>query len=75
MLSLTKTSVKKLSLKQLQSFCTSQQRCESLGSHLMNLKSGPLPALALGAAGLIPFVSAPVYILQMNEFVPLIAQG
>ena len=41
----------------------------------MSLKSGPPPALALGVAGLIPFVSAPAYMVQMGQFMPLIAQG
>lgn len=39
------------------------------------MNSGPPPALALGAAGLIPFVSAPVYLHQMNDLTPLIIQG
>ena len=59
----------------LQTFCTSQQKCQSLGSHLWNLKSGPAPALSLGAAGLIPFVSAPAYMYQMNEFMPILAES
>ena len=59
----------------LQTFCTSRQKCQSLGSHLWSLKSGPAPALSLGAAGLIPFVSAPAYMFQMNEFVPILAEG
>ena len=47
----------------------------SVASCLWSLKSAPAPALALGVSGLIPFVSAPVYLSQVNEFLPLIAQG
>ena len=72
---IAKSMGKNLSPKGLQYFSTSQQKCQNLGNHLWNLKSGPPPALALGAAGLIPFMSAPAYMLQINEFVPLIAQG
>ena len=73
--SFAKNLGKDLSPKGLQYFSTSHHKCQSLGSHLLSLKSGPPPALALGAAGLIPFVSAPAYMLQINEFVPQIAQG
>ena len=59
----------------LQTFCTSRQKCQSLGSHLWSLKSGPAPALSLGAAGLIPFVSVPAYMYQMNEFMPILAES
>ena len=75
MLPIAKSLGRNLSPKCLQNFSTSQQKCQNIGNHLWNLKSGPPPALALGAAGLIPFVSAPAYMVQINEFVPLIAQG
>ena len=75
MLPITKCLGRNLSPKCLHNFSTSPQKYQNIGNHLWNLKSGPPPALALGAAGLIPFVSAPAYMLQINEFVPLIAQG
>lgn len=49
-------------------------------SYLLDIKDGPSPALVLGAAGLIPFVSAPVALMyndvsSVDGFIPLIAQG
>lgn len=53
-----------------------QLRC--LTSYLVDIKNGPYPALVLGAAGLIPFASAPVGLLYCGlsqDVTPLIAQG
>ena len=40
-----------------------------------SMKSAPAPALALGASGLIPFISAPIYLYQMQEFIPMVGQA
>jgi len=42
-------------------------------SDLRNITSSPPPALALGIAGLIPFVSAPLYMYNAGFFLPSIA--
>jgi len=42
-------------------------------SDLRNITSSPPPALALGVAGLIPFVSAPLYMYNAGFFLPSIA--
>jgi len=42
-------------------------------SDLKNITSSPPPALALGIAGLIPFVSAPLYMYNAGFFLPSIA--
>ena len=41
--------------------------------NLRNLPSAPAPALCLGLAGLIPFVSAPLYIYNSGFFLPDVA--
>ena len=63
------------SLTRTQTISTACQRQQKISNALIGLKDGPAPALALGAAGLIPFVSAPAYMLHLNEFAPMIAQG
>lgn len=62
-------------LLSLANFSTTSIKSNVIKDSLWSLKSGPPPALALGAAGLIPFVSAPAYLIQINEFLPLVAQG
>ena len=42
-------------------------------SDLKQLPSAPTPALALGLAGLVPFISAPVYMYNAGFFLPEIA--
>ena len=42
-------------------------------SDLRNITSTPPPALTLGLAGLIPFISAPVYMYNAGFFLPAIA--
>ena len=50
-------------------------------SYLSDVKHGPKPALALGAAGLIPFVSAPAILIcggdvtLLKGLLPLVCQG
>ena len=39
---------------------------------IKHLKHSPLPALALGASGLIPFVAAPSYMILCGTFMPSI---
>ena len=56
-------------------FTATAIKCESVKTCLVSMKDGPPPALVLGVAGLIPFASAPAYMIQMNEFMPLIAEG
>lgn len=48
---------------------------QTVVSCLASLKSAPAPALALGASGLIPFASAPIYLYQMQEFIPMVGQA
>ena len=48
---------------------------ESVVSCLASMKSAPTPALVLGASGLIPFASAPIYLYQMQEFIPMVGQA
>ena len=67
------SQTKKLS-SVFRTFSTSKSS-PSIGGHLLSLKNGPPPALALGAAGLIPFMSAPAYIVQMGEYCPIIGQA
>ena len=55
------------------SIYTSAIKSQSVKKCLFSLKDGPAPALTLGAGGLIPFVSAPAYMIQMNEFMPLVS--
>lgn len=62
-------------LLSLATFSTTNVKNSVIKDSLWSLKSGPPPALALGGAGLIPFVSAPAYLIQINEFLPWIAQG
>ena len=45
----------------------------SILSDLRCLPQGPGPALCLGVAGLIPFVSAPLYMANSGYFLPDIA--
>ena len=54
---------------------SSAMKSSSVKTCLWSMKDGPPPALAFGAAGLIPFASAPAYMIHMNEFMPLIAEG
>ena len=42
-------------------------------SDLRNITSAPPPALALGIGGLIPFISAPLYMYNAGFFLPSIA--
>jgi len=50
-------------------------------SYLSDIKDGPKPALALGAAGLIPFVSAPAILIcggdvtLLKGLLPIVSQG
>lgn len=59
----------------VKAFSTSIVKQQSIGSSLWSLRSAPLPALALGSAGLIPFVSAPACLMQMSEFCPTVGQA
>ena len=45
----------------------------SVLADLRSLPRGPGPALCLGVAGLVPFVSAPVYMMNSGFFLPDIA--
>ncbi|CAH1774537.1 unnamed protein product [Owenia fusiformis] len=69
-------------LSSIKNFNTSQKQCikednetKSLAvwRNLVHLKSSPLPALTLGLSGLIPFISAPAYMMATGVFSPEIA--
>ena len=45
----------------------------TIAADLKQLPRGPAPALGLGLAGLIPFVSAPVYMYNAGFFLPAVA--
>ena len=42
---------------------------------ILQVRHSPTPALALGFSGLIPFVAAPVYMINCGVFMPDVAQA
>ena len=47
-----------------------EQNVVSMWTHLKEVRESPVPALALGLAGLLPFVSVPIYFASTGVFSP-----